>query len=233
MKQKKEKSRWQKVNDIILILHIIFPAWIMAWMYTPSFSNILFLISLSASLLLGIIYKLVKKYHKGKLFLYISRGIAICSIIAFYTPMLILMNFSHSKLFYSLKRLNYIYGVYGNNSTYYEQLLPPELPAICDDYSFRTQGSMIAQDYHPSSYLIFHTNRAALDSYALHFDELNCTRRENTPDTQEDIEWFCGQMRLRDTIQDNLDHAVLYWFDGTYPKAVLLNYETGLVAILT
>lgn len=236
MKQKKKKTRWQKVNDIILVLNIIFPVWLMALMYTPAISYIFFLIAVFTLLLNGVIYKLVTEYHKGKGFLYITRGIVISAWIAFYLPMLLLMNFSHSKLLYPLKRLDYIYGVYSSNADYYQQLLPSELPEICNDYSFRTQGCMIAQDYHPSSYLMFHTDTATLESYALHFDQLDCVRRENGTENmyiQNDLEWFVGQMRLRKSFQDNLDHAVLYWFSGTYPKAVLLNFETGLIAILT
>ena len=44
------------------------------------------------------------------------------------------------------------------------------------------------------------------------------------------MEWFCGQMKLDQTLTE---HMVLYWFDGRYPKGILLDEETGLVAVLT
>lgn len=238
VKQKKKKTRWQKINGIILTLNIIFPVWIMALMYTSAISDVLFLIAVFSLLLNGVVYKLNEKFHKGRCFLYIARGIVISAWTVFYMPMLILMNFSHSQLIYPLKRFCYTYGVFGSNAAFYQQLLPEELPEICDDYSFRTQGSMVAQDYHPSSYLMFHTDTASLEAYVSHFDALDCARLENGTEDgdffQNKIEWFCGQMGLRESFQDNLDNAVLYWFaGGMYPKAVLLNFETGLVAVLT
>lgn len=235
-KEVKKKTRLQIANKVILILNLVFPVWAFALMYTPSISFILFLIAWGTLLLNAIIYKLVTKFNKGQTFLHIIRGIVIISWIAFYTPMTLMMNFSHTKPLYSLKRADYIHGVYGNNSEFYGQLLPEKLPEICDDYSFIAQGSMVAQDYHASSYLMFHTDTATLDSYALRLDQFGGSRLENESENesvQEQIEWFCGQMRLRDSFNDNLDNAVVYWFDGRYPKAVLLNYETGLVAVLT
>ena len=236
MKQKQEKSRFQKVNKAILILHLIFPVWLFALMYTPAISGTLFLIWLIACLLLGVIYKLVQKYRRGTCVLYAARGVAVCASIAYYLPMLLLLSFPNTKLLYTLKRADYTYGVYGSNAAYYERILPAKLPEQCEDYSFRTQGSVPAQDYHPSSFLMFHTDSETLDAYAAYYDTLDCTRRENRQDDaelQQDVDWFCGQMRLRQSFGDNLEHAVLYWFDGRYPMVVLLNYETGLVAILT
>ncbi len=236
MKQKKVQSRFQKANAIILLLHLLFPVWLFAFMYTSAISGMLFFIWLIACLLLGVIYKLVQKYQRGKRVLYAARGIAICTIVAYYLPMLLLMGFSNTKLLYTVKRADYTYGVYGPNAPYYARLLPAKLPEQCEDYSFRTQGSMVAQDYHPSSFLMFRTDCETLDAYAAYYDTLDCERRENDPDNaelQQEVEWFCGQMRLRQSLPDNLEHAVLYWFDDRYPQVVLLNYETGLVAILT
>lgn len=245
MNQKKSKTRWQKINHIILILHIIVPVWALALMMTSAISGKLLLIAAGASLLLGAVYKLVQKLRKGRWLLIIARVAAISACIVFYLPMLILMNFSRSKPLYTLKRLDYIHGVYGGSDCY-QQLLPSELPEVCEDYTFRTQGTLPAQDYHASSYLMFHTDTATLDAYAQYFGQMDCTRLENGTENEYDpeeesenayaqgkIEWFCGQMRLRQSFQDNLDNAVLYWFDSRYPKAVLLNYETGLVAVLT
>ena len=237
MKEKRIKTRLQKANDIILILHIIFPLWIVPLtMYASAISGYLFFIALIAMLLLGVIYKVVTKSQKGKIILYITRIITILCVAMFYTPMILLMGFSHTKPLYELKRLDYAYGVFGDNADFYLQLLPEKLPLVCDDYSFRTMGSKVAQDYHASSYLMFHTDLNTIDSYSNYYKRLACEVRINCDEegkVKKDIDWFCGQMKLRDTFQDNLDKAELYWFSGYYPKAVLLNRETGLVAILT
>lgn len=239
---KSETSGWQLVVYLILVLHIVFPVWLMAWMLTTAISGTLLLIAIGSVLLLGIVNKAVKKWRKGRWVLVAARILAIGACIAFYLPMVVLLNFSESKLLYPLKRLDYTHGVFGENAPYYERLLPEKLPGTCEDYSFITQGSMIAQDYHPSSYLIFHTDTATLEAYATHYEELGFTRIENEPEyepedetwtAQDDMEWFCRQMRLRDRFQDNLDHAVLYLHKDRFPKGMLLNYETGLVAILT
>lgn len=231
-KQKKQKSRWEKVNDAILFLHLVFPVWVMALMLTSAVSDTLFLIALAAVLLLGVVYKLVQRFQKGRWVLVTARVIAIGAYIIFYLPMLVLTQFSHAKLMYPLKRLDYTYGVFGDNAAYYQRLLPETLPEVCEDYSYRTQGSMVAQDYHPSSYLMFHTDAETLAAYAAYYDGMGLTRLEHEL-AEEKIEWFCGQMRLRDSFQEHLDSAVLYWINDYYPKGILLNAETGLVAILT
>ncbi|MBR1752166.1 MAG: hypothetical protein IJ740_15095 [Ruminococcus sp.] len=182
------------------------------------------------------IYKTVTKLQKGKTVLYVARAIAVLTVISFYIPAFLLMGFSHTKALYRLKRLDYAYGVFGENAEYYKKLLPDRLPEVCEDYSFRTKGNMVAQDYHPSSYLIFRTDAAAIDLYSEHYRTLDCEVMisDGTSDeVKKDIDWVCGQMRLRETFQDDLDHAELYWFSGLYPKAVLLDRRSGLVAILT
>lgn len=236
-KPKKKRSDWQILNSIILLLHIVvFPVWLAAWMSTPVITGKIMLSAVVTSLLLGVVYRFVKKYQKGQGVLYFARIAAIGSCIAVYLPMIVLTNFSHTKLLYPLKRLDYSYGVFGENADYYLRLLPKTLPEKCEDYSYRTQGSMVAQDYHPSSYLKFYTDTGTLDAYTKHFEAMDCTRLENDPENEEamnHIHWFCRQMRLDDPCEGSFDNAMLYWFDSYYPKGALLCYDTGLVAILT
>ena len=234
MEQKEKKFSCRTVNFIILVLNTIFPVWLFALIYTSAISFTAFLIAVSASLLLGVIYRLVKKYNKGRKLLYIARGVVICAWIIFWLPALILISFPENKLLYPLKLFDYMYGVYG--SDYYKEWLPSKLPEVCNDYIFITKGDSPAQDHHASSYLMFHTDTETLDSYALHFDNLEGIRYENGTEDEasQRIEWFCNMLSLPNIFPDNLDHAVLYWFnDGRYPKGVLLNYETGLIAIMT
>ncbi len=233
---KKAKTRWQWINGIVLLLHFVFPLWLVAIFYTIGISVILFPIALAAVLLLGLVYKLAADLENRKKILCISRAIAALALIAFYMPTLILMNFDEAELLYPLKRAYYTHGVFGENYKFYEDMLPEKLPDNCSDYYFRTQGCFPAQDYHPSSYLMFHTDREMLDSYAAHYETLRCIRLENGTQSEDEfdhIEWFCSMMRLNERFDDNLDNAVLYLFDDYYKKGMLLNYETGLVAILT
>ena len=143
------------------------------------------------------------------------------------------------QLLYPLKRFLYTYGVYGDESGIYEALLPEQLPDACTGYRFRTQGSLIAQDYHASSYLTFYTDAATLDTYAAYYDSMDCERIQYDPvgETDEEqfphLSWFCGQMQLDQTMPEHSEQMTLYWFDSYYPKGVLLDYDTGLVAVLT
>ncbi len=235
---KKARTRLEKINSLIFILHIVFPVWMIFLMYTMAVSGYLFLTMLAAVLLLGAIYRAVNYCGKGRKILYAARIITALLIVAFYMPSFILMSFKETELLYPLKRACYIYGVYGG-SEFYDNLLPEKLPDKCGDYYCMTQGCVPAQDYHPSSYLMFHTDRDTLDSYAEYYSGFGYTLLENNVSEDEEdnsfdrIEWFCSQMRISERFSDNLDNAVLYYIDDYYPKGILLNYETGLVAILT
>ena len=47
------------------------------------------------------------------------------------------------------------------------------------------------------------------------------------------LSWFCNQMKLDQNLPEHSEQMTLYWFDSYYPKGVLLDYDTGLVAVLT
>lgn len=231
-----KKTHFQKINSIILLLHIIFPIWFIALIYTSNFSGVLLLIVIIMQLLLAIVYKCVKALNKGKVILTITRCLAIFSIIIYYIPMLILMNFTDNKSFYEIKRYDYIYGVYGGYNNF-DEIIPKELPIECNNYSFRTEGSMIAQDYHASSYLMFYTTKEQLDIYKTYYDSLNLTRFDNNTEDSESLnykkDWIYGQMRINESSESNSENIIIYWIKNSYPAAILLNYDTGLVAVVT
>lgn len=232
----KTTTGWRIVNALILLLHIVFPVWIFALMYTFAITPILFAVAFFSSLTLGAVYNEVKFGNKDRRILYAARIFAVSACILSYLPTAVLLNFEQTELMYPLKRICYTRGVYGSNGAYYESLLPASLPDRCEDYSFRTQGSMVAQDYHASSYLTLYTDTETLDSFAAYYDTLDCERFRSDADDediQRDFLWFCGQMRLEDTFFDGNINAVLYWFDDSYPKAILLDYDSGLFAVLT
>lgn len=240
MDNSKKRSPWRIANDTVLLLHLAFPVWLVAWMYTPAISSILLPVMMICGLLPGVCSKLVKKFQKGKGLLIASRVLAVFAIAAFYTPLVVLRSAKEVQLLYPLKRFLYTYGVYGDGrSGIYEALLPEQLPDACTGYRFRTQGSLIAQDYHASSYLTFYTDAATLDTYAAYYDSMDCERIQYAPvgETDEEqfphLSWFCGQMKLDQTMSEHSEQMTLYWFDSYYPMGVLLDYDTGLVAVLT
>lgn len=235
----KKRSPWRIANAIVLLLHLVLPVWLFAWMYTPVISGILLPVMMICGLLPGVCSKLVKEFQKGKWLLVASRVLAVFAIAAFYTPLVVLRSAKEVQLLYPLKRFLYTYGVYGDGSGMYEAMLPEQLPDACTGYRFRTQGSLIAQDYHASSYLTFYTDVATLEAYAAYYDSMDCERIQYDPvgETDEEqfphLSWFCGQMQLDQNLPEHSEQMTLYWFDIYYPKGVLLDYDTGLVAVLT
>lgn len=239
MDNSKKRSPWRTANATVLLLHLALPVWLFALMYTPAISSILLLVMMICGLLPGVCSKLVKKFQKGKGLLIASMVLAVFTITAFYTPLVVLRGAKEVQVLYPLKRFLYTYGVYGDRSGIYEALLPEQLPDACTGYRFRTQGSLIAQDYHASSYLTFYTDVATLDTYAAYYDSMDCERIQYAPAGETDEEqfphlsWFCGQMQLDLSLPEHSEQMTLYWFDSYYPKGVLLDYDTGLVAVLT
>ena len=225
-----KRSGWELVNSIVLVLHVVLPVWIFALMYTPGLTGALFLIALAGNLIFGVVHKLLKHKENLKPLLYVLRGAVICLTIAFYMPTALLLGFDRVKLLYPLKRLDYTRSVYGENSTYYERILPEQLPKVCEDYSFRTQGSMIAQDYHPTSWLCFTTDKETLDAYAVYYDGQGYARGAE----ERDLRWLAGQMHIN--VSDNepvFEKAVVYYIRDYYPKAVVLDYGTMQFRVMT
>lgn len=144
MDNPKKRSPWQIANATVLLLHLAFPVWLVAWMYTPTISSILLPVMIICGLLPGVCSKLVKKFQKGKGLLIASRVLAVFAIAAFYTPLVVLRSAKEVQLLYPLKRFLYTYGVYGDKSGIYEALLPEQLPDACTGYRFRTQGTLSA-----------------------------------------------------------------------------------------
>lgn len=240
MDNSRKRSLWRIANVTVLLLHLVLPVWIGALMLTPGISEPLFPVMLICGLLPGVCSMCVRRFQRGKGLLIASRVLALCAIAVFYTPLFLIRGATETRWLYSAKRFLYTYGVYGADGCgYYQALLPERLPDPCTGYRFRTKGSLIAQDYHASSFLIFYTDAAALDAYAAYYGSMDCERIQYDPEgkTEEEqfpnLSWFCGQMRLDQSAAADPEHMVLYWFDDHYPKGVLLDHETGLVAILT
>lgn len=86
----KKRSPWRIANAIVLLLHLVLPVWLFAWMYTPVITGILLPVMMICGLLPGVCSKLVKKFQKGRGLLIASRALAVFAIAAFYTPLVVL-----------------------------------------------------------------------------------------------------------------------------------------------
>ena len=166
-----------------------------------------------------------------------------------FLPFILLMGFENSKMLYTVKKANYIYGVKSNNESY-RTFLPEKLPEICEDYHFVTIGVLPIPDHISKSYLMFTTDADVIDACREHYRELGCERRDidsdpdkehslsDYPDVKEEdfYYWFCSRAYLDESIQNDFEHNELYVKKERdkekYSKAVLLNPDKRLVVIL-
>lgn len=215
----------------------------------------LFLIVAGINLLLGVVSKLVRRFQKGRGFLYVLRGIAVLSAIVFVLVPVTVMNFERTPLLYPAKRFVFTRGV--RSDGLYREMLPEHLPENCTDYYFRTQGQAIAQDYSPSCYLVLHTDPATLEqlvqtvipqvSDTLVRMEPPVWDAENPkPDpalySEEsllmaqcpELASHASAVFWRAGLRDDLTEAELWrTANAAYSKGILINKKTGLFALWT
>lgn len=228
---KKPRTKLQKRNRIFLIMNLVLPYWLFALMFTTRIAAALLLIAFAALMLNAAVYKITSRIGKGRPVLHISRVIAILCCIVYYLPPVLMLRFQRVKPLYPVKRFLYTKGVFSSSSEIYDALLPKSLPAGCTDFYYRAYGCVIAQDYHPSSYLYFRTDPETAAEYETYYQQLANTEISDSP---EDLEWFCAQMHLSSFAPgEDPEKAVLFWQKDRYPRAVLIFRETGLIAVLT
>lgn len=196
------------------------------------------------------VYALYVRKPKCKWLLYPARAAAYALIAVMLLSPVVCICFQHTPLMYPVKRLVFTKGVRKPEIT--DTLLPFLLPARHDDYFFRTEPSMIAQDYTPFAYLAIHTDAETLRAYEAGLTgNSHLERRENPKYTKDDPEgvslnddainagylpMFVYQYIKRGTnLTDDLTHAVIYQGDnsGTWHcgSGALINYETGLLIV--
>ena len=239
-----KKFPWRIINRIIAI--VLFPFWSMAYIIVPGTSFVSFSIAFVLWLALCIVNLLLRDHKKA---LYICRAVTVLAVAGGFLPFILLMGFENSKMLYTVKKANYIYGVKSNNESY-RTFLPEKLPEICEDYHFVTIGVLPIPDHISKSYLMFTTDADVIDACREHYRELGCERRDidsdpdkehslsDYPDVKEEdfYYWFCSRAYLDESIQNDFEHNELYVKkEGNkekYSKAVLLNPDKGLVVIL-
>lgn len=232
---KKQRTPLQQANHVILMMHLCLPLWLFTLMYVPSFEVVLFPAVWAALLLNAAVYKITQRIGRGRPVLIAARVIAVCAMVTYYLPLVVMFGFARTQRLYPLKRWVYTEGVFSSATYYYQRMLPAQLPENTTDYSFRTTGSVLAQDAHASSYLIFRTDSETAAGYADFLTDAGFTARGEVsdPDLEGDFAWFRGWMRLDRYISEPLDHAQLFWINDRYPKVAIVDTASGLVAILT
>ena len=239
-----KKFPWRIINRIIAI--VLFPFWSMAFIVVPGTSFISFCISLGFWFALCIVNLLLRNHKKA---LYICRAVTVLAVAGGFLPFILLMKFENSKMLYTVKKANYIYGVMDNDESYIS-FLPEKLPEICDDYTFVTIGCLPIPDHVSKSYLKFTTDTDTINNLRDYYTDLGCERRDidsdpdkehslsDYPDVKEEdfYYWFCSRAYLDESIQNDFEHNELYVKKEDeyekYSKAVLLNRDKGLVVIL-
>lgn len=187
-------------------------------------------------IVLVLLYHRYREKQKGKTALYIVRTITVlCSVVFFLIPYPLRL-FQDEPSAYLLKRELFYHGVSEND--YCHTLLPERLPETCTDYKCITQGQVVAQDYHPSLYLMFRTTPDILEQYAAKAEALGLKKTE-MPDEQTVRDYYdflpeyppqlMGHVLSRLEPKDSLYGSVRYTSSDYYNKGMIVQYETGLV----
>ena len=239
-----KKFPWKMINCITAGILLLFGN--MAFIVVPGTSFISFCISLGFWFALCIVNLLLRDHKKA---LYICRAVTVLAVAGGFLPFILLMKFENSKMLYTVKKANYIYGVMDNDESYIS-FLPEKLPEICDDYTFVTIGCLPIPDHVSKSYLKFTTDTDTINNLRNYYTDLGCELRDidadpdkehslsDYPDVKEEdfYYWFCSRAYLDESIQNDFEHNELYvkkeGDKEKYSKAVLLNPDKGLVVIL-
>jgi len=245
---------WKSVFSAIAFLTL--PFCFFSTMLMPSINTALFFVLVITWLILHFFTDFYEKKGKGRKAVRIFRILVLVCTVVYFIPNVLLTGFTQTEIFYPVKRYLYTHGVY-STAEFYDKILPEQLPDSCADYKFVTQGCMIAQDYHPSSYLIFHADESVLRSYAQKMENLNLEPLENIINGYGAEEWqsldsyeqdyaikqYGGiQMKfpphyvssqLLPVHQTDFLNSVIYYISGNYDKGCILDYDSGLVIFWT
>lgn len=244
-----EKSSWGTTNTIILILGFFSSiVLLMGLIATGGITAPMICIDILLNIFLAffhIKWRKKRKYRKTVIALRIS---AIAAIIFTYSTPFIATNsyLKYVKPMYHVKKFIYCHGVYTGGMGEY---LPSKLPKVCEDYKFVTEVGMIAQDYHPSAYLIFRTDTATMHKLEEDYKQVDGAKlveinidgeeykreygdnyMENSP-----IYIFPAHVygQLDDEHIDDFFDAVIYKVPSYYGKGCVFDYDSGLVVYWT
>lgn len=234
-----KKTDTEKTLYALNILIGFFLFWVSIYgVITFGISIVLFFIGIIVNLVLALSYGIYKNHNRCRTAVIVLRAVSITILVLAVLAPMIMMKFQNNKFIYPVKRFCYNYG---NYSMVKNNILPSGLPEKCDDYLFITQGSFPAQDYHPSAYLIFHTDSETLSEYENHFDSLYNAERKVThmPDKKDydddDSRLKCPKelpqhvfYRLEPEHIHNFEDSIIYTVHSYYGKGCMLDYKSGL-----
>lgn len=251
---KPKKSGWWIVNLVIGIILVPCSCFILLW--TLSVAGLFpyfFIVLLILFILIPVFSIINRKSGICRIALWTARIAFVLTVALYAFIPFVGMSFEHIKIFYVPKKLIYTYGVYSPPYTITE-MLPKHLPDECRGYKFKTELGSIAQDYHPSVYLMFYTDRDTIAEYEEFFSGL--------PDCEKSDE--IGS-RMRQVVKDGKYSYITYvqpeafpnhaftWLDdihkeefldmrnavvyrktkGYYGRGCLLDHDSGLVIYWT
>ncbi len=254
-----KKSPWVAINIAIAVFGF-FSSCISVFIFMSArgITEPMILIDILLNIFLAVFYKKWQKikdfqWQKGRrlrIAVIILRISAITAIILTYSAPFIATNANlrYVKSMYQVKKFIYSQGVY---SGYMDEFLPEKLPKVCEDYKFVTQLDTIAQDYHPSAYLIFRTDTATMHELERDYKEIDgaeLVEIDDVPDIEEYKQeygynymqympeypkQFPGHVysRLDDNHKDDFFDAVIYEVPSY--RGCMFDYSSGLVVYWT
>lgn len=251
---KQNKSGWRVVNAFILIIAVLcFPLFLIWSISVAGLTPYFIILLLGLFILIPVLYRRYRKNGKCLIALWTAR-ISFVVVAALYAVIpLIGTRFEHNKNFYIPKKLIYTYGVY-DLSAEIDEMLPEKLPDECREYRFITQLGSIAQDSHPSVYLMFYTDGETIEEYEDLFSGLpNCvksdeigTRSRSVLEGDKYVEvtydhpqnfpehiWTWLEETHKKEFLDMRDAVVYRKTDTYYSRGCLLDHDSGLVVFWT
>ncbi|MDE7121725.1 MAG: hypothetical protein K2O42_06155 [Oscillospiraceae bacterium] len=234
MRLPQKKFPWRAVNMLIGTLLFLNG---FLFLVTFGFSTKMFVVNVILHIFLVYFYYKWLETGKFRKKVLVLRTFAILVTIIPCIAPFVLMNFSYSRIMYPVKEYLYCSNFDGS----YYKYLPKKLPAVCEDYKFVTQGGMIAQDYHASAYLMFHTDTETMQKLEEDYKRLDGAKCvEITPITKyaylpKHPEEFPGHVysRLDDVHIHDFFDAIIYRIPFYYDKGCILDYDSGLVVYWT
>ena len=247
MENDKPKSAgWWIANAAILVLSVA---------AAPVFVSVLglsfyfFVVLLILFILIPIFFAINRKSGKCRIALWAARVAFVLTAVLFVSLPLVGVRFEHVKLFYVPKKLIYTYGVYTSPYTITE-MLPKHLPDECRDYKFKTQLGSIAQDYHPSAYLMFYTDSDSIAEYEEFLNEFpDCEKSDETESRMFSVGENGDYTNVTFVMPAAFPAHAFTWLDDThkeefldmrnavvyakYGRGCLLDHDSGLVVFWT
>lgn len=187
-KEKQKKTGFALLNAVIVAAFFL-GGGIIFLLATIGITDMLFLPFVIVNAALGILYNIYKKNGTLKVPVIVCRVLAILMLIVLFGSPIIGVNFKDKKVMYPVKRAIFGYGVRVGDD--WKKVLPDKLPKECDEYFFRTELCMVAQDYRPYAYLVIQCDEKYFQEYIDNAENHSFTKYENEK-TFEDLLFESG-----------------------------------------